>query len=71
MILYHIAFSYMYANNVLVRTTGLAGGLLSPYKGLLPACARKGALKGLPTAPHTQPPLKGAFSVLPYSGAAP
>ncbi len=24
-----------------VRTTGLAGGLLSPYKGLLPACARK------------------------------
>ena len=24
-----------------VRTTGLAGGLLNPYKGLLPACARK------------------------------
>ena len=24
-----------------VRTTGLAGGLLSPYKGLFPACARK------------------------------
>ena len=24
-----------------VRTTGLAGGLLCPYKGLLPACARK------------------------------
>jgi len=22
-------------------TTGLAGGLLSPYKGLFPACARK------------------------------
>ena len=54
-----------------VRTTGLAGGLLSPYKGLLPASARKGALKGLPTAPHTQLPLKGAFSVLPYSGSAP
>jgi hypothetical protein len=24
-----------------VRTTGLAGGLLHPYKGLVPACARK------------------------------
>ena len=24
-----------------VKTTGLAGGLFCPYKGLLPACARK------------------------------
>jgi hypothetical protein len=24
-----------------IMTTGLAGGLLCPYKGLLPACARK------------------------------
>ncbi|WP_207706390.1 hypothetical protein, partial [[Clostridium] symbiosum] len=24
-----------------VKTTGLAGGLHHPYKGLLPACARK------------------------------
>ena len=24
-----------------VRTTGLAGSLLCPYKGLLPTCARK------------------------------
>lgn len=24
-----------------VKTTGLAGGLSRPYKGLLPACARK------------------------------
>ena len=26
---------------LLVKTTGLAGGLLCPYKGLLPAYARK------------------------------
>ena len=25
----------------IVRTTGVAGGLLHPYKGLIPACARK------------------------------
>ena len=41
-----------------IRTTGLAGGLFCPYKGLLPACARK-AHRGLPIAPHSQPPLKG------------
>ena len=27
--------------NLRVKTTGLAGGLFCPYKGLLPACARK------------------------------
>ena len=28
-------------NGNTVKTTGLAGGLHCPYKGLLPACARK------------------------------
>ena len=28
-------------NNAIVKTTRLAGGLLCPYKGLFPACARK------------------------------
>ena len=51
-------------------TTRLAGGMFSPYKGIIPACARK-AHWSLLTAPHLQQPLTGAFSVLPYIGTAP
>jgi hypothetical protein len=35
--------------NEIIRTAGLAGGLLCPYKGLVLA-APDGALNGLPTA---------------------
>jgi hypothetical protein len=34
----------------IVRTTGLAGGLLTPYKGLLPALESKDSLKSSPAA---------------------
>jgi len=44
-------------------TTGLAGGLLCPYKGLFPACARK-APEGLPTALLSQASPKGLFYCL-------
>jgi len=44
-------------------TTGLAGGLLCPYKGLLPACARK-APEGLSTALPSQASPKGLFYCL-------
>jgi len=30
-----------HAGRTKIMTTGLAGGLLCPYKGLFPACARK------------------------------
>ena len=33
-----------------IRTTGLAGGLLTPYKGSLPALESKDSSKGLPAA---------------------
>jgi len=34
----------------IIRTTGLAGGLLTPYKGLLPALESKDSSKGSPAA---------------------
>lgn len=34
----------------IVRTTGLAGGLFWPYKGLLPALESKDSSNGLPAA---------------------
>ena len=33
-----------------IRTTGLAGGLLTPYKGLLPALESKDSSNGSPAA---------------------
>lgn len=44
----------------IVKTTGLAGGLLCPYKGLFAACARR-RLMVLPTALPFQANPKGLF----------
>jgi len=53
-----------------VNTTGLAGGLLHPYKGIFPACARKAPRKSANCTTFSAA-LKRAFSALPFSGAAP
>ena len=57
-----------------VRTTGLAGGLLHPYKGLTPLAPGR-RTDGLPATPHSQLPLKGLFQCFlplaqPYKGPA-
>ena len=53
-----------------VKTTGLAGGLHCPYKGLLPACARKAHGRSANCTTFTAA-LKRASSVLPHFGTAP
>ena len=35
-----------------VKTTGSAGGLFQPYKGMIPACPSRGFEFGSPVAPH-------------------
>ena len=36
----------------IVKTTGSAGGLFQPYKGMIPACPSRGFEFGSPVAPH-------------------
>ena len=53
-----------------IRTTGLAGGLLTPYKGLLPALESKDSSKGSPAATSfTCPTLKGSSYLLCFTSS--
>ena len=47
----HAALYKLYGSEA-IRTTGLAGGLLTPYKGSLPAFESKDSLNGSPAARH-------------------
>ena len=55
-------YQKFYFFQVLVRTTGLAGGLLSPYKGLFPACAWKAYWKVCLPHHFRSCPWRGWFS---------
>ena len=59
-----------YAHAGRIITTGLAGGLLWPYKGLLPALESKDSLNGSPAATSfTYQALKGLFYLLGFTGS--
>lgn len=63
-------FSTFFTSFLEVTTTGLAGGLFWPYKGLLPTLKSKDSLNGSPAATSfTCQALKGLSYLLGFTGS--